>query len=578
MYKFKKDKIEENTFVACFGVGDNFEKIDEFMNNLCPSGYKNEKVCFNNNYFAKIGYGVYYDESAKVCCVGGYQEGEMEDVNAFFIAKNGFTYSFTASKIPYELYCKFGEKMLEKLEHFYFHFHFCFVINDRNGNIIAGVTEPNNDYTHLFYGYTKEMKKLMFSNNQDVLKNFCDEIIEMDNYSYMLNGMIYSIDGKETSQLNKKIIDSKEMKMISQKEREMDKKDIKSIDSIMDNLKELLIQVTNDEVRSRVEDIIFNGISSESEKQIISIVKDTIESQNVKENIEEQLFKILDKSLEEYRNKIQIPIVNIIKLKDTVLGQNPSGFYHEKFEKILTQVQLDEPIMLIGPAGSGKNVAVKQVAEALGKPMYYTNNATNEFKLTGFIDAGGNYRETEFYKAFKNGGIFFLDEIDNSDPSSLININSALSNGYMAFPHETIDRHPDFRMIAAANTWGKGADLQYVGRNALDAATLDRFDNIFFDYDRNLEAGLYPNEEVLQFMWAFRDAVLKTKILHVVSTRGIGKVYKKEINGIPVEDTLLSNVIKNLGQDDVNTIIGMMENVDSNNKYYAGIKQLRLMR
>lgn len=573
-----KSEIEENTFVACFGVGDNFEKVDEFMNNLCPSGYKNEKVCFNNNYFAKIGYGVYYDESAKVCCVGGYPEGEMENVNAFFIAKNGFTRSFTASKIPYELYCKFGEKMLEKVENFYFHFHFCFVIIDRNGNIIAGVTEPNNDYTHLFYGYTKEMKKLMFSNNQDVLKNFCDEIIEMDNYSYMLNGTMYSIDGKETSQLNKKIIDSKKMKMISQKEREMDKKDIKSIDSIMDNLKELLIQVTNDEVRSRVEDIIFNGISSESEKQIISIVKDTIESQNVKENIEEQLFKILDKSLEEYRNKIQIPIVNIIKLKDTVLGQNPSGFYHEKFEKILTQVQLDEPIMLIGPAGSGKNVAVKQVAEALGKPMYYTNNATNEFKLTGFIDAGGNYRETEFYKAFKNGGIFFLDEIDNSDPSSLININSALSNGYMAFPLETIDRHPDFRMIAAANTWGKGADLQYVGRNALDAGTLDRFDNIFFDYDRKLEAGLYSNEEVLQFMWSFRDAVLKTKILHVVSTRGIGKVYKKEINGIPVEDTLLSNVIKNLGQDDVNTIIGMMENVDSNNKYYAGIKQLRLMR
>ena len=90
----------------------------------------------------------------------------------------------------------------------------------------------------------------------------------------------------------------------------------------------------------------------------------------------------------------------------------------------------------------------------------------------------------------KNGGIFFLDEIDNSDPSALIVINSALANGYMAFPHETIDRHKDFRIIAAANTWGKGADLQYVGRNALDGATLDRFDNIFFDYDTKLERAL----------------------------------------------------------------------------------------
>ena len=78
MYKFE---IEENTFVACFGVGNNFGKIDKFMNNLCPSGFKNEKVCVNNNYFAKIGYGVYYDESAKVCCVGGYPEGEMDQVD-----------------------------------------------------------------------------------------------------------------------------------------------------------------------------------------------------------------------------------------------------------------------------------------------------------------------------------------------------------------------------------------------------------------------------------------------------------------------------------------------------------------
>ena len=210
--------------------------------------------------------------------------------------------------------------------------------------------------------------------------------------------------------------------------------------------------------------------------------------------------------------------------------------------------------------------------------MYYTNNASNEFKLTGFIDAGGNYRDTEFYKAFKNGGLFFLDEIDNSDPSALIVINSALANGYMAFPHETIDRHPNFRIVAAANTWGKGSDLQYVGRQALDGATLDRFDNIFFDYDRKLESLLYPKDDVLEFMWAFRDSVFSSNIPHIVSTRGIGKVYKKDINNLPVEDILTSNVVKNLNQDDINMIIGNMKNVSSSNKYFDGIKKLRLNR
>ena len=43
-----------------------------------------------------------------------------------------------------------------------------------------------------------------------------------------------------------------------------------------------------------------------------------------------------------------------------------------------------------------------------------------------------------------------------------------------------------------------------------------------------LEEKLYPNDSVLDFMWAFRDAVEKSRIPHIVSTRGIGKVYKKE--------------------------------------------------
>ena len=93
-----------------------------------------------------------------------------------------------------------------------------------------------------------------------------------------------------------------------------------------------------------------------------------------------------------------------------------------------------------------------------------------------------------------------------------------------------------------------------------------------------MEKALYPEEQVLDFMWSFRDAVQEAKISHVVSTRGIGKVYKKDKAGIPVEDTLTSNVVKNLSQDDLNTIIGSMHHVDSSNKYYQGIKNLRLER
>ena len=50
-----------------------------------------------------------------------------------------------------------------------------------------------------------------------------------------------------------------------------------------------------------------------------------------------------------------------------------------------------------------------------------------------------------------------------------------------------VKRHPDSIVIAAANTWGKGADREYVGRNQLDAAFLDRFAKLAWDYDQDFE-------------------------------------------------------------------------------------------
>ena len=345
-------------------------------------------------------------------------------------------------------------------------------------------------------------------------------------------------------------------------------------DEVRDKIKKSLQEYLNsDEIKSRIESSISGSIDTETKKELLKIVRDEVAKTDYKENVRKEISEEVEKIISEEKKKLNLPTVHIINLHGEEIGRTDAEHFHEKFEEILSLVNMDEPVMLIGPAGSGKNYSIAQVSKALNKHMYYTNNASNEFKLTGFIDAGGNYRDTEFYKAFKNGGVFFLDEIDNSDPSALIVINSALANGYMAFPHETIDRHPDFRMVAAANTWGRGSDFQYVGRNALDASTLDRFDNVFFDYDMALEEKLYPNDSVLDFMWAFRDAVEKSRIPHIVSTRGIGKVYKKEISGFSPETTLRVNVIRNLSQDDLNVILGNMEKL-KNNKYYEACKKL----
>lgn len=583
--------VSGQTFIAYKGKEFNRSVIMSVLRRICPANYtvfekyKDEeglvfaKIISGNSYADYCE--PYYSSETRVVTVSGYKEEEIENATEAFDydlkIKNAYGYHILINK----MYAAIKTDMFEDLANF---MSFCSVIYDQDeDSIIAGVTEPNGKYTHLYYGYTKKKSELMYSNDEEVLMEFCDEIHEMPSNTYMKNGILYDLYDEK--------LDNKNIK--KDNDESFIKNSTENANSIIDGLNKLILQVTSESVREQIEQIIKDYFSSddskkvintsikkeidnETKKQVLMLIKNSIEEQE--KSIKEKLEEKVNEKLEEYTSKISIPVIHVIKQDDKIIGQTAAGFYHEKFEQILTQVQLDEPIMLIGPAGSGKNVAVSQVADALGQHMYYTNNASNEFKLTGFIDAGGNYRDTEFYKAFKNGGVFFLDEIDTSDPSALIVINSALANGYMAFPHETIDRHPDFRIIAAANTWGKGADLQYVGRNVLDAATLDRFDNIFFDYDRKLEKALYPNDEVLEFMWSFRDAVYESKIPYIVSTRAIGKVYKKEINGIPVIDTLTSNVIKNLGEDDLNTIIGNMIDIDYDNKYYDAIRNIRLVK
>lgn len=573
-------------FIAYKGNEFDESELVRKLRTTYVSSYTVKTLCRSDSdvIFAKVVYDnyvsdrdPYWNSQTKIGTVSGYDQDEISSANSDYY-RYGIDDSDKYHVLINKLYKDYDVDVFKKLANCGMHFS-SVIWDERSDKLIAGVTEGKDKYTNLYYGFTKRNGEVMYSNDPDVLKEFCNDVKQVNSNTYIVNGDEYTLDGELVNKGNEPLIKKtrENADYLLQSFNSMFGLIAKEAvrDTIEHNLEEYL---ASDDPKKKLSDYIVKELDGATQREVLELIKKTIDTYNVEENVSQSLRGLFDKILEEYTKTINVPVIHNVYLNNNQIGQTKGGFYHEKFEQILRQTQLDEPIMLIGPAGSGKNVAVSQVADSLGLHMYYTNNASNEFKLTGFIDAGGNYRDTEFYKAFKNGGLFFLDEIDNSDPSALIVINSALANGYMAFPHETIDRHPDFRIVAAANTWGKGADLQYVGRNALDAATLDRFDNIFFDYDRKLEECLYPSEEVLKFMWSFRDAVLKTKIPHVVSTRGIGKVYKKEQNGIPVQDILTSNVVKNLSQDDVNTIIGNMNDVSSSNKFYSGVKQLVLRR
>lgn len=154
----------------------------------------------------------------------------------------------------------------------------------------------------------------------------------------------------------------------------------------------------------------FNNINNEIKGLSENINKRTMYDDVMQEQI---IKKIKEVPLDELTTKVEADVDQYIKtmygvlpkkieINNNTTKKEMTGLFHNKFEEILKIVNKGVPLMLTGPAGAGKNHTLEQVAQALSLEFYFTNAITQEYKLTGFIDAGGTYQETQFYKAFKD--------------------------------------------------------------------------------------------------------------------------------------------------------------------------------
>lgn len=252
------------------------------------------------------------------------------------------------------------------------------------------------------------------------------------------------------------------------------------------------------------------------------------------------------------------------------ISKPTTGIFHKTFEKIVNIIDADVPLMLVGPAGSGKSHTLEQAAAALNLDFYFTNAITQEYRLSGFIDANGTYHETEFYQAFVNGGIFFLDEVDASIPEALIMLNAAIANKYFDFPTGMVRAHENFRVVAAGNTYGTGASAQYVGRSQLDGATLDRFAQVMFDYDSNVESQLASSEELYNFIVDLRKAIAKTDTRAIVSMRATINSSKLS-NALSKEELINDIILKGVPTDDRRMLIKELNDKNEFTKTLKGM-------
>ena len=304
-----------------------------------------------------------------------------------------------------------------------------------------------------------------------------------------------------------------------------------------------------------------------------SYTLDKLIAKSVAELSVSEVMKVARPFIDKYISDTYGMLPKIIEVKSENETRRIEGITHKKFETILSLVNLNIPIFLSGPAGCGKNVICKQVAESLGLEFYFTNAVTQEYKLTGFIDANGRYHETQFYKAFVNGGVFMLDEIDASSPEVLVILNAAIANKYFDFPTGSVCAHENFRVVAAGNTFGTGADIEYTGRFQLDASSLDRFAIVEVNYVEEIERAISGDDNILiEFVRLLRGAIKKSGLKFVVSYRAIERLRK--LKGVlDTKEAIKISIIQGMSNDDVKMIA---RNIASNgrNEYVDALKSI----
>lgn len=245
--------------------------------------------------------------------------------------------------------------------------------------------------------------------------------------------------------------------------------------------------------------------------------------------------------------------IQIIELTDG--DKTTNQLAHSKIKTVIkvmaSSKRCKANIMLVGGCGGGKSYMCQQIAKLMKLPFYNLGIGaqTTKSDLVGFKTATGGYSTTPVRQAFENGGILCLDEIDAGNSNVLTIMNNIISSDEIEFPDKRVKKHKDFWLIATANTYGKGATIDYVGRNRLDAATLDRFTMINIDYDLELEKTITHCDKWMEIIQKLRKNADEYDLKVIISPRASQKGADMFEAGIPVKEIIEMQVLKGASED-----------------------------
>lgn len=293
------------------------------------------------------------------------------------------------------------------------------------------------------------------------------------------------------------------------------------------------IQILND---SNI-DFIESNLKQAQEVQVMQVSAANTQTVSTT-NIQQEIFD----------DDNEIPIVNpffdrnvpfkdryaaIMRAKEQMIAQGEH--FHEMFDDVLIALLENVNPYLIGPSGCGKTYMVSQLSRLLNMEFIDIGYINEEYDILGFQTANGGYSRPNFYRCYKYGKIAFCDELDNGNSRATVKLNSFLVNTEDAsynFPNgEHVERHGNFRIIAAGNTAGNGADANYNTREKIEESVQQRLTPIYVGYDNSVEEAIMGDYRAwYQFIVLFRmatDAWEKKSFMSapgILTTRDAAKI------------------------------------------------------
>lgn len=199
-------------------------------------------------------------------------------------------------------------------------------------------------------------------------------------------------------------------------------------------------------------------------------------------------------------------------------------------------------IWMVGPAGCGKSTIARNTAKELDIPYLCISCGigTSATEFTGYKYP--TREATKFAEFYAKKSIILIDEMTALDPSVAQVINAALANGEIETTTGTVLRHPECIIIATSNTFGNGADRQYVANNQLDASTIDRFTGAIIEVNYSVKYESQFDQEVVDYIYLLRNCIKTNSLRRIASTRMIQAAEKmKKIGMLDWKDMLIIN-------------------------------------